>query len=162
MLLRVLAVLAASLALAGPAVAQPVGPGDPAAFVADLFKTPPDLEAPGEETPDAPPVADETPIYASSLHALMVVDSARENNYLDFDWVWGGQDLPQATNLRIEVVNRTEAAARVRVTFRNYGEARERLIDMVVEDGRWAIEDVYMKTPEKEWLSRRLVANPQD
>lgn len=161
MLLRVLAVLAASLTLAGPAVAQPVGPGDPAAFVADLFKAP-DPEPPGEEAPDAPPVADEAPIYASSLHALMVIDSARENNYLDFDWVWGGQDLPQATNLKIKVINRTEATAQVRVTFRNYSEARERLIDMVVEDGRWVIEDVYMKTPEKEWLSRRLVANPQD
>ena len=153
---RLILALCLTLALGAPALAQTPGPAE---VIADLYKPVPD---PG---PDAPPVEeapDEPPLYAASLRALLAVDAQRDMNYLDFDWVSGGQDLPDYKGLKIVVLKQTAETARIRVTFRNYSEARERLIDMVVEDGRWVIEDVYMKAPEKEWLSRRLVANPQD
>lgn len=153
---RLILALCLTLALGAPAFAQTPGPAE---VIADLYKPVPD---PG---PDAPPIEEapeEPPLFAASLRALLAIDAQRDMNYLDFDWVSGGQDLPDYKNLKIVVLKQTAETAQVRVTFRNYSEARERLIDMVVEDGRWVIEDVYMKTPEKEWLSRRLVANPQD
>jgi hypothetical protein len=153
---RLILALCLTLALGAPAFAQTPGPAE---VIADLYKPVPD---PG---PDAPPIEEapeEPPLFAASLRALLAIDAQRDMNYLDFDWVSGGQDLPDYKNLKIVVLKQTAETAQVRVTFRNYSEARERLIDMVVEDGRWVIEDVYMKTPEREWLSRRLVANPQD
>ena len=159
MLKRVILGLTAALSLGGAALAQP-SPGDPAAVVADLYKAPDPTPASDDEP--ATELPDEPSIYAASLRALLEVDAKRDMNYLDFDWVSGGQDLPEYKGLKIVVLRRTPETARVRVTFRNYSDARERLIDLVIEDGRWVIEDVYMKTPEAEWLSRRLVANPQD
>ncbi|RYF91984.1 MAG: hypothetical protein EON95_13950 [Caulobacteraceae bacterium] len=157
---RLILAIGAAMLLAGPAMAQPtVGPADPAAVVAELYKTP----APDPDPSiDDPPEAEGPELYAAGLRALLALDAGRDMNYLDFDWVSGGQDLPEYRDLKIVVLGKTTDTARVRVTFRNFGEARERLIDMVVEDGRWVIEDVYMKAPEKDWLSRRLVANPQD
>ena len=153
---RLILALCLTLALGAPAFAQTPGPAE---VIAELYKpiivSGPDAEV-IEEVPDEPP------LFAASLRALLAIDAQRDMNYLDFDWVSGGQDLPDYKNLKIVVLRQTPETAQVRVTFRNYREARERLIDMVVEDGRWVIEDVYMKTPEKEWLSRRLVANPQD
>ncbi|MDB5469808.1 MAG: hypothetical protein JWR84_1368 [Caulobacter sp.] len=154
---RLILALCLTFAFGAPALAQPT-PG-PAEVIAELYRPAPD---PG---PDAPPIEedpDAPPLYAAGLRALMALDVQRDMNYLDFDWVSGGQDLPDYKGLKIVVVNQTAETAQVRVTFKNYGDARERLIDMVVEDGRWVIEDVYMKAPEKDWLSRRLVANPQD
>jgi hypothetical protein len=153
---RLILALCLTLALGAPALAQTPGPAE---VIADLYKpvvvTGPEAEV-IEEAPEEPP------LFAASLRALLAIDAQRDMNYLDFDWVSGGQDLPDYKNLKIVVLRQTPETAQVRVTFRNYREARERLIDMVVEDGRWVIEDVYMKAPEKEWLSRRLVANPQD
>lgn len=154
---RLILALGLTLAFGLPALAQPA-PG-PREVIAELYK--PVLD-PG---PDAPQVEDEPdapPLYAASLRALLAVDAQRDMNYLDFDWVSGGQDLPDYKDLKIVVVKQTAETAQLRVTFKNYGDARERLIDMVVEDGRWVIEDVYLTRPEKVWLSRRLVANPQD
>jgi hypothetical protein len=145
--------------LASPAAAAPdPGLGEPEAFVASFYApTRQDLEAADEPVPVYEP-----PVYAASLRALMLVDSGRENNYLDFDWVTGGQDLPDITRLKIVQVSRTEATASYRVTFYNYRETRERLFELVREDGRWLIEDVFLKRPEGRWLSRVLVENPQD
>jgi hypothetical protein len=92
----------------------------------------------------------------------MKIDSARENNYLDFDWVTGGQDIPDISRLKIVQTSRTETTASFRVTFTNYRQTRERQFDLVREDGRWLIEDVLLKRPEGRWLSRILVENPQD
>lgn len=153
---RLILALCLTLALASPALAQPT-PG-PAEVIAELYKPAPE-PTDGAEPAEAP---EGPPLFAASLRALLEVDAQRDMNYLDFDWVSGGQDLPDYKNLKIVVVRKTSETAQVRVTFRNYGQARERLIDMVIEDGRWVIEDVYMKAPEGEWLSRRLVANPQD
>lgn len=146
---------AVGLALTGPAAAGVEN--DPLALVQGLYA---DSRAADEEPAAGP--EDEPSIYGASLRALFAVDAGRDMNNLDFDWVSGGQDLPDYQGLKIVVVSRSETAARVRVTFRNYAEARERDIDLVVEDGRWVIEDVYLKTPEKAWLSRILVENRQD
>lgn len=154
---RLMLALCLTFAFGAPALAQPA-PG-PADVIAELYKPVPEPgpDAPiSEEDPDAPP------LYAVGLRALMAIDVQRDNNYLDFDWVSGGQDLPDYQGLKIAVVKQAAETAQVRVTFKNYGEARERLIDMVVEDGRWVIEDVYLTRPEKGWLSRYLLANPQD
>ncbi|WGM39225.1 DUF3828 domain-containing protein [Caulobacter sp. NIBR1757] len=153
---RLILALCLTLALGAPALAQTPGPAE---VIADLYKPVPDPDPDAEPIEEAP---DEPSLYAAGLRALLAIDAQRDMNYLDFDWVSGGQDLADYRNLKIVVLKQTAETAQVRVTFRNYSEARERLIDMVVEDGRWVIEDVYMKTPEKEWLSRRLVANPQD
>jgi hypothetical protein len=145
---------------AGPlAAAERTVADDPLALVTELYRAPVLPEDDGEEDV-APP--EEPPIYSQSLRALLEVDSRRDMNFLDFDWVWGGQDLPDARDLKIVQVSRSDAAARIRVTFVNYREKRERLIDLVVEDGRWVIEDVYLKVPEGEWLSRVLTENRQD
>ncbi|MBI1405148.1 MAG: DUF3828 domain-containing protein [Caulobacter sp.] len=142
--------LAATTALAAPA-------NDPVALVRSLFTE----TTTTDEAPETFP-QDEPSIYGASLRALFAVDAARDMNNLDFDWVSGGQDLPDYKGLKITLVARTETSARVRVTFRNYSEARERDIDLVTEDGRWVIEDVFLKTPEKTWLRRILVENRQD
>jgi hypothetical protein len=155
---RTLLALAATLLLTTPALAE-TGPGDPAAFVATFF-----ADAP-EPTADAPEdwVPPEEPkVYAPSLQALMDLDVARDMNFLDFDWTSGGQDTPEYNRLKIVVLKKTEATAQVRVTFLNYKQAHERLFDLVVIDGRWMIEDVYLAKPEGRWLSRILVENPQD
>ena len=158
MLRRTLLGLALALAV-GPGWAQS-GPGDPVALVAELYREPsPPTDAPAEADE---PEASQKSLYGASLRALLEIDAQRDMNYLDFDWVWGGQDLPDAKDLKIVVVKRSAETAQVRVTFLNYGERRERVIDLVVEDGAWVIEDVFLKTPEKEWLSRILTENRQD
>jgi hypothetical protein len=159
MLRRTLLALALVLA-AGGAMARPA-PGDPAAFVAELYREPsPPTDEPLAEPEESEPAEDR--IYAASLRALLEIDAQRDMNYLDFDWVWGGQDLPDAKDLKIVVVKRTAETAQVRVTFLNYRERRERVIDLVVEDGAWVIEDVFLKVPERAWLSRILTENRQD
>jgi hypothetical protein len=154
----VLAGLFLALLVSPSAAAPDPGLGEPEAFVASFYA--PMVEAPVSDDDLIP--ADEPPVYAASLRALMQVDSGRENNYLDFDWVTGGQDTPDISRLKIVQVSRTEATASYRVTFYNYRETRERLFELVREDGRWLIEDVFLKRPENRWLSRVLVENPQD
>lgn len=155
------AVLAMALLLvAAPSWGQ-ASPGDPAAFVKSLYREPAPL--PDDESSDEGGTeASGEELYAPSLRALLEIDAQRDMNYLDFDWVWGGQDLPDAKDLKIVVVKRTAETAQVRVTFLNYGERRERVIDLVVENGAWVIEDVFLKVPEKAWLSRILTENRQD
>lgn len=150
--------LTMALALGAAAFAQP---GDPAAWVADLYKTPA-LDAPDPSSDAAGNEQAGSELYGPSLRALLEIDARRDMNYLDFDWVSGGQDLPEYRDLKIVVLKRTAETARVRVTFKNYSDPRERIIDLVVEDGVWVIEDVWLKTPEKAWLSRILTENRQD
>ncbi|MBX3478920.1 MAG: DUF3828 domain-containing protein [Caulobacter sp.] len=152
---RLAAALAVTVLVTGAAWAAPAN--DPLALVQSLYA---DSHAADEEPAAGP--EDEPSIYGASLRALFAVDAGRDMNNLDFDWVSGGQDLPDYQGLKIVLVSKSETAARVRVTFRNYSDPRERDIDLVTEDGRWVIEDVYLKTPEKAWLSRILVENRQD
>jgi hypothetical protein len=158
-MLRPLLIGLAALLLAGPALAAD-GPGDPKAFVASFYAPAP--ETPASDDAEPAPEPEGPSVYAHSLKALMDIDAERDMNFLDFDWVTGGQDLPQIKGLKIAPLGRTDAAASYRVTFRNYGEARERIFYLVVEDGRWVIEDVELKAPERRRLSRILVENPQD
>jgi hypothetical protein len=159
-LLSLVLLLAPCAAIAAPAASSPdLGLGEPQPFVASFYAPAPEIQ--GDVDEDAP-VPEEPPVYGESLRALMEIDARRDMNYLDFDWVSGGQDLPDYRNLKISEVNRTETTARYRVTFQNYREARERIIDLVREDGRWLIEDVYLVKPEGRWLSRILVENRQD
>ena len=153
-MIRFLLALVAVLTLSVPALAQ--GPGDPLAFVQAVFRPITDADFAGETAEQ------DRGIYSASLQALLDVDAQRDMNYLDFDWVFGGQDLPDMTELKIVQLRRTEAAASYRVTFRNYGETRERIVHLVVENDRWVIEDVELKRPENVRLSRILVENRQD
>ena len=154
----VLAGLLLALLVAPASAASDPGLGQPEAFVASFYA--PMADDP-EASEDVVP-ADEPPVYAASLHALMKIDSARENNHLDFDWVTGGQDTPDISRLKIVQISRSDTTASYRVTFTNYRETRERQFDLVREEGRWLIEDVLLKRPEGRWLSRILVENPQD
>jgi len=131
-------VVAASLALAGPAFAQ--GYSDPKALIEALYAG---YMPPNEFPPD------QAPLQSTRLNGLFEKDQKEANGEIgriDFDPYVNGQDY-QLTDLVVGEPYLAGGKAVVKVTFANMGTPQEMGYLLVNEDG-WKVDDVWNTSPE--------------
>lgn len=77
---------------------------------------------------------------------------------LDFDYAVNGQDHDPglARTVRYEILQQGPASAEVKVAFRNGG-PQELRYDLVLENGRWLIDDVRSLTRDNAWTLSALL-----
>jgi hypothetical protein len=126
-------VLALVLIALGGAPATAAPGDDPVTLIAAIYKTYTDI-APGE--PGTPGLAS---VYSKRLQALIDKDASETPEgmvgRIDWDVFIDGQDW-RLTDLDIKQVSRDAETAEVRVKFKNFGEPRNLLFDLVREGGR--------------------------
>jgi hypothetical protein len=125
----VLALLAVVLSAASP----PAGvDGDPVALLTAIYKTYTDI-GPGEDG-----VPELSGVYSKRLQALIDKDEKEtpegDVGRIDWDLFVDGQDW-QLTELKIVPALKEATRAEVRATFNNFGEPRDILYTLVLENG---------------------------
>jgi hypothetical protein len=77
---------------------------------------------------------------------------------LDFDVASGAQDSEEnyRRTLRLALVSKTDRAAVVKATFKNFRQ-REHHYSLVMEDGRWKVDDVRDVHKKEGWLLSDLL-----
>lgn len=149
-------VMALILAVALGAAAPPKEvDDDPASLIAAIYKTYADI-APGEEGMPGLPG-----IYSKRLQALLDKD-ARETQdgmvgRIDWDVFVDGQDW-QLSELKIEPVSLDAAKAQIRASFKNFGEPKNMLFDLVREEGGWRIDEIAATLPPR-WIMSKILAD---
>ena len=117
----------------------------PAAFAAAAFAAP----------------SDETTAFVRRLYAreralpgemsgrllrLFDEDARRGVHRAEFYWLHGGQSAPAVSGLRVHTLNVSgTASAAVQARFLNHGRETYRRFHLIREDGRWVIDDVWMR-----------------
>ena len=78
---------------------------------------------------------------------------------LDFDVASGGQDAEDnyRRTLRLALVSKTDRAAVVKATFKNFRQ-REHHYSLVLEDGRWKVDDIRDVHKKEGWTLSKLLA----
>jgi uncharacterized protein DUF3828 len=137
----VLALLAVVLSAASP----PAGvDGDPVALLTAIYKTYTDI-GPGEDG-----VPELSGVYSKRLQALIDKDEKEtpegDVGRIDWDLFVDGQDW-QLTELKIVPALKEATRAEVRATFNNFGEPRDILYTLVLENGHWRIDDIQETSP---------------
>lgn len=150
--MRIAVVVLAAFALGA---ASPLGDadGDPVDLITAIYQTYTDI-APGEDgTPNVEGV------YSERLQALVDKDQKEtpegEVGRMDWDPFVDGQDW-QLTELKIAPVSKEATQAEVRATFKNFGEPRDILFALVLEDGHWRIDDI-QETLEPRWTMSKIL-----
>lgn len=104
---------------------------------------------------------DDTHFRSSALQALYDADETNtpegEMGALGFDPYIDGQDF-LIEDFAIEAVTVEGTTASADVTFTNFGEARELIYDLVLENGGWRIDDVTSVTPGNEYRLSEIFA----
>ena len=151
----VLALLAVVLSAASP----PAGvDGDPVALLTAIYKTYTDI-GPGEDgMPGLPGV------YSKRLQALIDKDEKEtpegDVGRIDWDLFVDGQDW-QLTELKIVPALKEATRAEVRATFNNFGEPRDILYTLVLENGHWRIDDI-QETLKPRWTMSKILLDAPD
>lgn len=142
------------------AAASPLGDADsdPVDLISAIYQTYTDI-APGEDgTPDVEGV------YSERLQALVDKDRKKtpegEVGRIDWDLFVDGQDW-QLSELKIVLVSKQAAQAQVRATFKNFGEPRDLLYTLVLEDGHWRIDDIE-ETVKPRWTMSKILLDAPD
>ncbi|MBM3544589.1 MAG: DUF3828 domain-containing protein [Alphaproteobacteria bacterium] len=155
-IMRLVIALLAAVTLTAPADAQD---NDPVALITAVYKT--YLDTDPTATPPAPGLLG---VYSKRLQALVDKDAREtpegEIGRLDFDVIVDGQDW-QLSELKIVPVSQSEKAAEVRAIFRNFGEPRDTLYRLVLEDGNWRIDDIEGTLKPRWVLSKILTDDPE-
>jgi hypothetical protein len=151
----VLALLAVVLSAASP----PAGvDGDPVALLTAIYKTYTDI-GPGEDG-----VPELSGVYSKRLQALIDKDEKEtpEGDVGRIDWnlFVDGQDW-QLTELKIVPALKEATRAEVRATFNNFGEPRDILYTLVLENGHWRIDDI-QETLKPRWTMSKILLNAPD
>lgn len=151
----VLALLAIALG-----AASPLGDADsdPVALITAIYQTYADI-APGEDgTPDVQDV------YSKRLQALIDKDEKEtpegDVGRIDWDLFVDGQDW-QLSELKIVPVSQEAVQAEVRATFKNFGEPRDILYTLVLENGHWRIDDI-QETLKPRWTMSKILLDAPD
>jgi uncharacterized protein DUF3828 len=131
--------------------------GDPVTLIAAIYKTYTDI-GPGDD--GMPGLRG---VYSRRLQALLDKDEKEtpegEVGRIDWDVFVDGQDW-QLTEFKIVPVSKEATRAEVRATFKNFGEPRDLLYSLVLEDGHWRIDDI-QETLKPRWtLSKILLDTP--
>jgi Protein of unknown function (DUF3828) len=145
------------IALGGTAADAQAG-GDPVSLIAALYKTYTDI-GPGEDgMPGLPGM------YSKRLQALLDKDEKEtpegEVGRIDWDVVVDGQDW-QLSELKIAEVSRSETAAQVRASFKNFDTPCDMLYTLVLEDGHWRIDDI-AETLKPRWTMSKILMDAPD
>ena len=151
----VLALLAVVLGAASP----PAGvDGDPVALLTAIYKTYTDI-GPGEDG-----VPELSGVYSKRLQALIDKDEKEtpegDVGRIDWDLFVDGQDW-QLTELKIGPVSQDATQAEVRATFNNFGEPRDILYTLVLENGHWRIDDI-QETLKPRWTMSKILLDAPD
>jgi hypothetical protein len=148
-----LPMLAGALPLAAQTAARPA---DPLATIRDLYRS---------------SNARKSEPFSRRLNGLFnaAIKRSRELNEpvegLDFEYTINGQDYDTDTykSVRISLLSQDDAKAKAKVTFRNGG-PQELRYDLVLEGGKWLIDEVSSLGEQKWTLSemyRRGAATPK-
>ena len=151
----VLALLAVVLSAASP----PAGvDGDPVALLTAIYKTYTDI-GPGEDG-----VPELSGVYSKRLQALIDKDEKEtpegDVGRIDWDLFVDGQDW-QLTELKIVPALKEATRAEVRATFKNFGEPRDILYTLVLENGHWRIDDI-QETLKPRWTMSKILLDAPD
>ena len=151
----VLALLAVVLSAASP----PAGvDGDPVALLTAIYKTYTDI-GPGEDG-----VPELSGVYSKRLQALIDKDEKEtpegDVGRIDWDLFVEGQDW-QLTELKIVPALKEATRAEVRATFNNFGEPRDILYTLVLENGHWRIDDI-QETLKPRWTMSKILLDAPD
>ena len=140
--------------------ASPLGDADsdPVALITAIYQTYTDI-APGEDG-----VPDVQGVYSKRLQALVDKDEKEtpegEVGRIDWDVFVDGQDW-QLTEIKIAPVSKEATKAEVRAKFKNFGDARDILYSLVLEDGHWRIDDI-QETLKPRWTMSKILQDDPD
>jgi hypothetical protein len=142
-------ILAIALGAAAP---SPQVDGDPVTLIAAIYKTYQD-NAPGLPH-----------IYSKRLQGLIDKDEKETPEgmvgRIDWDVFVDGQDW-ELTELTVVPVSQDATEAEVRATFKNFGEPRNILYDLLFEDGHWRIDDI-QETLKPRWIMSKILLDAPD
>jgi Protein of unknown function (DUF3828) len=151
-------VLALALMALGTVTANAAAADDPVALIAAIYKTYTDI-GPGKS--GMPGLAH---VYSKRLQALIDKDATETPEgmvgRIDWDVFVDGQDW-QLTNLDIKEMSRGGASAEVRATFKNFGQPRDMLFDLVRENGHWRIDEI-QETLKPRWAMSKILSDAPD
>jgi hypothetical protein len=151
-------VLALVLIAIGPVTANAAASDDPVALIKAIYKTYTDIGPSDPGTPGLPGV------YSKRLQGLVDTDATETPEgmagRIDWDVFVDGQDW-QLTDLDIAAVSRSDAAAQVRATFKNFGAPRDMLFDLVRENGHWRIDEIE-ETLKPRWVMSKILSDAPD
>jgi hypothetical protein len=132
--------------------------GDPVALLTAIYKTYTDI-GPGEDG-----VPELSGVYSKRLQALIDKDEKEtpegDVGRIDWDLFVDGQDW-QLTELKIVPALKEATRAEVRATFNNFGEPRDILYTLVLENGHWRIDDI-QETLKPRWTMSKILLNAPD
>ena len=132
--------------------------GDPVALITAIYKTYTDI-GPGEDG-----VPELSGVYSKRLQALIDKDEKEtpegDVGRIDWDLFVDGQDW-QLTELKIVPALKEATRAEVRATFNNFGEPRDILYTLVLENGHWRIDDI-QETLKPRWTMSKILLDAPD
>ncbi len=140
--------------------ASPLGDADsdPVALITAIYQTYTDI-TPGEDA-----VPDIQGVYSKRLQALVDKDEKEtpegEVGRIDWDVFVDGQDW-QLTELKIVPVSKQATQAEIRASFKNFGEPRDILYTLVLDDGHWRIDDI-QETLKPRWTMSKILLDAAD
>ncbi len=106
---------------------------------------------------------DEAALRSEALNALYEADMQRseegEIGALDFDPYVDGQDF-EITDLEIDEPIIDGDRSTVRVTFKNFGQPREMIYSLVIEEGAWKVDDLESLSAEYPYRLTAILADP--
>ena len=123
---------------------------DPVALITDIYKAyTTDTESPGYGD-----------VYSKRLQALRDSDGPDapdgDGGKIDWDVFVNGNDW-QVSKLAITLVSKTATRAQVRARFFNFKEQQDQLFDLIIEDGRWVIDDVRATQKGHRWTMSKIL-----
>ena len=149
--MRIILAFFLGFVLAGAASAKSVD-SDPVTLITAIYKT---YETDQAGLPH---------VFSKRLQALVDKDAKEtpegEVGRIDWDLFVDGQDW-QLTELKIGPVSQDATQAEVRATFKSFGEPRDILYTLVLEDGYWRIDDI-QETLKPRWTMSKILLDAPD
>jgi len=144
-------ILAFLLAVALGSASPPKGADrDPVTLIAAIYRT--------YQKDDIPELKG---IYSKRLQALIDKDEketpAGDVGRIDWDVFIDGQDW-KLSELKIAPVSRDPTKAQIRATFKNFGDRKSVLYDLVLEDGNWRIDEVQEELKPR-WIMSKILSD---
>ena len=139
-----------------PMSAQAETTSGPAAAISAIYKA---YQSAPSNGPDVGKV------YSARLQALIDADAKAtpegEVGKIDWDVFVDGQEW-EISELKIAVVSEDADRAQVSASFKNMGEPREMLFDLVREGGRWLVDDVQSLKVGGRWTMSKILTGAPD
>ena len=149
--MRIVALLLLAFAL-GAASPAPQADSDPVSLIEAVYAS----YEKGE-----PELSD---LYSRRLQALIDKDEKETPEgmvgRIDWDVFVDGQDW-KLSDLKITPVSQTATQADIRATFTSFGDPRDILISLVLEDGHWRIDEV-QETLKPRWTMSKILLDAPD